>query len=63
MKEILEKIGSADENQIQTLLMAVLRRYGQLYPDSEISVISLEKNGNQNSQLDDMIRLLQNMKK
>ena len=63
MKEILEKIGSADGNQIQTLLMAVLRRYGQLYPDSEISVISLEKNGNQNSQLDDMIRLLQNMKK
>ena len=63
MKEILEKIGSADGNQIQTLLMAVLRRYGQLYPDSEISVISLEKNENQNSQLDDMIRLLQNMKK
>ena len=63
MKEILEKIGSADGNQIQALLMAVLRRYGQLYPDSEISVISLEKNGNQNSRLDDMIRLLQNMKK
>ena len=46
MKEILEKIGSAEGNQIQALLMAVLRRYGQLYPDSEISVISLEKNGN-----------------
>ena len=63
MEHTKEKIRTADPEQIQELLAAVLNRYGEMYPDWQISVVSLEKKENRNGQLDDMIRLLQNMKK
>jgi hypothetical protein len=63
MKEILEKIGSADGNQIQALLMEVMIRYRELYPDWEINIVSLEKNKNQNEQIDGIIEMLKDMKK
>ena len=41
MDEILRKVSTANEEEVDMLLTAVLARYGELYPDWEISTISL----------------------
>ena len=62
MKDLLEKIACTDEEQIHTLLDAVLSRYTALYPDWEISTISLQKTGDRNRQIDLTIHFLEQMK-
>ena len=62
MEELLEQIAEAGHEEIEILLHAVLRRYGALYPEWEISVISLERTGDQAEQLDNIIRRLEWMK-
>ena len=56
------EIAKADEAMLQRLLKAVLQRYAVLFPDWELSVISLQKGSDQNAQLDRMIAMLQDMK-
>ena len=58
----IDAIAQADEIEIEKLLKAVLRRYAVLYPDWEISTISLQKSSDRNEQLDRMIAMLQRMK-
>ena len=58
----VDAIARADEIQIEKLLNAVLQRYAVLYPDWEISTISLQKSSDRNEQLDRMIAMLQRMK-
>ena len=60
--ELLDKIASADAETAEQVLKAVLARYAQLYPGWEISTFSLEKTGDRNQQIDNMILLLENMK-
>lgn len=62
MLELYERIAQADELAIEELLKAVLRRCAELFPDKEISLISLPKSFDQNEQLDRIIEQLQNMK-
>ena len=62
MTDLLEEIARADEDQIETLLKAVISRYSELYPDWVVSTISIQKTGDKNEQLDNIIRLLQKMK-
>ena len=62
MHDLVEGIAQANEEEIDTLLKAVLRRYAQLFPDWEVSTISLEKSSDRNEQLDRIIEMLQNMK-
>lgn len=62
MCDIVEQIAQADEVELQTLLKAVLQRYAVLFPDWEMSILSLQKSSDQNEQLDRIIELLQNMK-
>ena len=62
MFDLVEEIAQADGTAIDKLLKAVLRRYAVLYPDWEISTISLQKSSDRNEQLDRMIAILQRMK-
>ena len=43
MEEILRKIAEADAETVDTMLTAVLARYGELYPDWEICTMSVRK--------------------
>lgn len=62
MEQILDKIDAATPNEIEQILKAVLARYRELYPQWDISTLSLEKAGDKNEQLDRVIDLLRNMK-
>ena len=62
MKQILDKINAATPNEIEQILKAALARYRELYPQWDISTLSLEKAGDKNEQLDRVIDLLRNMK-
>ena len=63
MEEILRKVSTANEEEVEMLLTAVLARYGELYPDWEISTISLRRGEDRAEQLDRTIRMLEYMKK
>ena len=60
--ELLEKIKRLESEEIQDALDAFLARYRELYPDWDVSIVSLEKTKAKNEQLDDMIALLKSMK-
>ena len=62
MQKILSEIAQANENEMNELLKAILRRYAVLCPNREVSVISLPKEENRNEQLDMIISVLQKMK-
>ncbi|MBE6916954.1 MAG: hypothetical protein E7470_03480 [Ruminococcaceae bacterium] len=62
MRDLVEEIAYANEVEIEELLTAVLDRYAELFPNWEISTISLKKSSDRTEQLDRMIQLLQEMK-
>ena len=62
MVDLVEEIGKASSLEIEKLLMAVRKRYGELYPDWEVIVVSIDKLSDRNKQLDRMIAMLQNLK-
>ena len=62
MLNLIEEIAKADAFDIERILNAVLDRYAVLFPDWELSTISLQKSADQNEQLDRMIAFLQNLK-
>ena len=62
MGDLTQKIAQASEGEIEKILKAVLQRYAELFPDWELSVISVEKNADKNEQFDSMIALLEKMK-
>lgn len=62
MYDLMMEIARADDAEIKRLLKAVLQRYSVLFPDWEVSTISLRKSSDRNAQLDQMIEILQKMK-
>ena len=62
MIDIVEKIAFAKSTEIDELLNAVLDRYAELFPDWEVSTISLERSIDRNEQIDKMIAFLQKLK-
>lgn len=62
MIDLIEYIAQADGIEIEKLLKAVLQRYAVLFPDWEVSTISLQKSIDRNEQLDRVIAMLQKMK-
>lgn len=62
MQKVLEQIRRAKGTEIEWILQAVLDRYRTLFPGWDVNVVSLEKCGDKNQQLDNMILLLENMK-
>lgn len=62
MDELLERIAQAREYEIADVLTAVLRRYGELFPDWEICTIAVNKNEDKVEQIDCIIDMLEKMK-
>lgn len=62
MNNITEKIAQAGPSEIGVLLEAVLKRYGELFPDWEINTFTFQKQQDRNRQIEDAIRLLEAMK-
>ena len=62
MFDLEEEIARADSTQIENLLKAILDRYAVLFPDWEISAVSLPKSPQRDVQIDRMISVLQGMK-
>lgn len=62
MQELLERIETIQEREIQQVLDAVLKRYEQLYPDWTVSTVSILRHADKDKQLDQMIRLLEALK-
>ncbi len=62
MNEVLQYIAQAGETEINKILTAVAERYGELFPDWELSAIPLQKSVDQNEQIDRFIAILQGMK-
>ena len=63
MHDVFDRIEKADEVEIEQILKTTLKRYGVLFPDWEMSVVSVEKNTDRNAQIDEMIKLLKEMTK
>ena len=59
---IYDYIDNLERDEIADILDAVLFRYRQLYPEWDISLITVDKREDKNEQLDRVIQLLQNMK-
>ena len=62
MMDLYKEIQQTDLVEIENLLDMVLRRYEELFPDWEISTVSVRKSRDRNEQLDRMIAMLQRMK-
>ena len=62
MQQLMEKIAQLEAGQIGEVLDSVLKRYGELFPNWEISTISLDKTRDRNEQLSRVIALLESMK-
>ena len=62
MRDLVKEIAEADADMLSPLLIALIRRYAELFPDWEISTITLPKTKNRNEMIDNTIELLQKMK-
>lgn len=62
MDNLISQILTADAGSIESILKAVLQRYARLYPQWDVSVISLEKEKNREEQMDRIIRFLEQSK-
>ena len=63
MKELLQKIQQAKPEEIGELFLAALMRYRELYPGWQIEVLTVDKNENQNEQLNRIIGFAEGLKK
>ena len=60
--QLISGILCATEVEIEQILTAVSQRYSELFPDWEISILTLHKETDRDQQLDRVISLLENMK-
>ena len=59
---IVDDIKKAESEELNDILLAVLSRYREVFPDWELITISIEKAVDKNEQLDRVIELLEHMK-
>ena len=62
MDNLLAMIEQVSEHEVEDVLKAVLRRYGELFPDWEISTISVNKKEDRNKQIDQIIEFVNKMR-
>lgn len=60
--DLLERIKAAKSEEINDLVVAVLARYRELFPDWDINIISIERKDNKNEQLDSIIAMIEKLK-
>lgn len=62
MDTIMTQIHKADSDQIYLLLEAVHERFRVLFPDWEISTVTIEKSGNQNEDINRILAVWNSVK-
>ena len=62
MVPVIRAISEARDFEIEAMMAALLKRYGEVFPDWEIDLVTIEKTGDRNKQIDDVIRLLEKLK-
>ncbi len=62
LDDIISGLPDAGAEEIEAILQAVLRRYCELFPKWEISVLSLDKREGRTAQLDRIIAALNKLK-
>ena len=63
MNDLVDKVRHADEILINDLIFAVVHRFGEICPDRELIVISMEKNRNYLEQIYDNLEFLDQFRK
>ena len=61
--DLIEAISHASDLEINDVLQAVLQRYAELFPDWDVCTFSLQKKGDRNEQIDNIIRVYESLKK
>ena len=59
---MVDQIKKAKPEELNDILLAVLARYREVFPDWEVMTVSLEKSVDKNEQLDRIIATLETMK-
>ena len=62
MREIIQAISQARDSEVEEMMMALIKRYKELFPDWELSIVAVEKTGDRNAQIDKVIELLEKLK-
>ena len=62
MTKTIQEISQAQDFEIEEMMTALVKRYRELHPDWEVSVISLEKKDDRNRQIDEVIQFLEKLK-
>jgi len=52
----------AERNEIDPMLRSVLKRYSELYPEWELSLISMDRRENPEEQIDGIIAMLNELR-
>ena len=59
---ILEQIKNAKPEEMSDIILAVLNRYNELFPDWQLQIITLERAVDKNEQIDRLIAAMEGMK-
>ena len=62
MEHLLQRIRQASNEEIVDIYDAALKRYQELFPEWEITTVSIDRCQDRNTQIDRMITLLENMR-
>lgn len=62
MADVIQAISQAQDLELEAMMAALLKRYGEVFPDWELSIVSVEKTGDRNAQIDKVIELLEKLK-
>lgn len=61
MEQIQDQIGHMDADQLYKTLRAILRRYGELFPEWEVNVFSIHKGEDLDGQFQAALQLLRQL--
>lgn len=62
MSQLIQAISQVQDYEIEEVMIALLKRHGELFPDWEMHLISIEKAGDRGKQIDEVIRFLERLK-
>ena len=62
MDDMIEYISKISADQLPELLMAVIERYHEAFPDCDISTVSIHKDGTAYEQISRMIELMERLR-
>ena len=58
----LEHVQKASPEEVNEILMDLVKRYGEIFPGWELHILTVDKSGDKNTQIDAAIALLEKLK-